>query len=799
MISFGSKLSRILIPILLCFVLQDCRQIFPGSFSNEEETIIPVWDGLRSLKKSGSVCKGNSEEAIKKISYHYKKNPSRYSELPLNEKWRNTQLTILKDKQTLLNESRDSLLLFQNGDCNISSEFTIPGAKLYDLQNVVLDLSTTALSSLGENVPSSGKLIIKLGDSIIFSEDIQSQGREWIDHKIKIPESISKSLEENPSLVWNFEWVPKNQNDLLFVGQPTLYASVADPKLWGPKENVILIVVDALRPDRLGFGGSAVPTSPYLDELASDSIIFENAFSNGNWTKPSMISFFTSKIASELGLGNAWFYSSNLHRKIFYSKKPETLPNHLRSKGYLTASFMNNVFLLDYTGVGVDLGFHKLFQPGKDKDDTELILAESIKFLKENKSRRFFLHININTPHYPYLPERKYMDILAKKTDPKIWNSYDPYVRKYMAEILYTDEVIGKIIEEAKKTGAFDKTWIAVVADHGELQSMEHYYHHHFVAENLHAHGETHYDEEIKVPWIIHPPASAKSNIEKRIFSEQVSLLSLFPTLAGALGFPCDKNSCDGNDYSKAIYGEEGPQSEEFVYTEGRFSESIRTKEYKLIRRYPGYDFVRRTKEGEPHKMPEELYSLVSDPGELQNLSSVSSELLTKARQELDSHSLKKNVFKLRLPSCEKECIRKIEISIQAGIYKIVSDTPFIENRLETKSASLTVKQVPGKESIISFYTVEPVFGFRLSILKDGKQEDYKSGKWGILSEASSKIYRDSPESVASAKLPYEFKTSKIPYFYNDAGLSGNSESSEQAALGKEVRKVLESWGYIHE
>ncbi|TGL60741.1 sulfatase [Leptospira sarikeiensis] len=799
MISFDSKLFRVLAYFLLLLFIYDCRQIFSRSVSGEEETIIPIWDGLRSLKKTGSHCKGNPEIAIQKISYHYKKNPSRYSELPIQEKWRNTQLTILKDKQTLLNESRDSLLLFQNGDCEISSEFLIPEGKISDFKNVTLDFSNTQLSSVGENISSSGKLTIRLGEGVVFSQELESKGKEWIDHKIVLPEHLARSLEEDPKPLWKFEWAPKNPGDLLFLGQPILYSSVTDPELWGPKENVILIVVDALRPDRLGFGGSPVATSPHLDELAKDSVIFENTFANGNWTKPSMISFFTGKIASELGLGNAWFYSSNLHRKIFYSKKPSTLPNHLRSKGYLTASLMNNVFLLDYTGVGVDLGFHKLFQPGKDKDDTELILAESVQFLNQNKNRRFFLHININTPHYPYLPERKYLDQLSKQTPPEVWNQYDPYVKKYLAEILYTDEVIGKILEEAKKTGAFDRSWIAVVADHGELQSLEHYYHHHFVAENLHAHGETHYDEEIKVPWIIHPPASARSDIQTKKFAKQVSLLSLFPTLVGALGIPCSKDQCDGNDYSKVIFGEDGPDTEEFVYTEGRFSESIRTEKYKLIRRYPGYDFVRRTKEGEPHKMKEELYSLEKDPGESKNLITQDPELLKQARNDLNSHSLKKNVFKLRLPACEQDCIRKIEIGIQGGIYKIVSDHPVTENRVDTKSASLTVSQPKGKDALISILTVEPVFGFRLSVQKDGKTEDYKSGKWGILSEASSKIYRDSPEIVASNRQPYEFKTSKIPYIYNDAGLSGNSDSTEQAALGKEVRKVLESWGYIHE
>ncbi|EPG74060.1 arylsulfatase [Leptospira fainei serovar Hurstbridge str. BUT 6] len=785
-----------LLGILLC--IPNCRKIISQPFG-EESVNLPVWDGLRSLSKTGSVCKGDAENEIKKIAFHYKKNPARYSNLSSQDRWRNLQFTILLDKENLLNDSRDSLFLFEGGDCTISSEFIRKEARLASENGIIFSFSATILSAKGEKIKSSGKLEIKLGNEIVFNETISGQGDYWEEFRIPLTGNTAKLLISEMKPNWSFRWIPAEKDSFAFIGEPLLFSKVSSPGDWGPKENLILIVVDALRQDRLGYGGSPVPTSPVLDRLASQSIVFEKAFANGNWTKPSMLSFFTSKIASELGMGNAWFYSTNLHRKIFYSKNPETLVNHLRSVGFVTASLMNNVFLLDYTGVGVDLGFHRLFQPGKDKADTELILKESLKFLRENKDRRFFLHININTPHYPYLPERKYLEALEKSVPAEIWKQYDPYVRKYMAEILYTDEVIGKILDEAKRTGVYDKTWIAVVADHGELQEMEHYYHHHFVAENLHAHGESHYDEEIRVPWILHPPESSKSRIRKWKFERQVSLLSLFPTLVGAMGFPCPESACAGSDYSLAIFGEKGRDFEEVVYTEGRFSESIRTEELKLIRRYPGYEIVRRTREGAPHSMPEELYDLVSDPHEIRNLAPEKSRMLDKARALLASNSLKKNSFVLKLPASDKASVRKIDLFVDGGIYRFYSDSSFETLRSEHRNLSLKVSQAPGKEVILRIDTVEPTFRFRLSLWKDGQLENYKSGKWGFSQEAGNQVYAISPETVASSKLPYEFRSSTVPYIYNDAGLSGNSDSPDQAALGKEVRKVLESWGYIHE
>lgn len=778
--------------------LTDCKRSVFRTQGQEDPSLL-VWDGVRALSEPESKCAGNPEKEIGRIPYHYKKNPGRYSDIPVSERWRNLQFTILLDKENLLNDSRDSLFLFQGGDCRISSNFLKKEEKLKSPENIVLSFSTTLLSANGERAHSSGKLEILLGSESVFSKYLEGNGNSWEDHQVTLELPTAKLLFENPKPQWTFRWLPKEANSFLFLGEPMLFSKVADSAAWGSPENLILIVVDSLRPDRLGFGGSPVPTSPVLDRLASESVIFENAFANGNWTKPSMLSFFTSQIASELGMGNAWFYSTNLHRKIFYSKRPKTLPNHLREAGFVTASLMNNVFLLDYTGVGVDLGFHRLFQPGKDKADTELILEESKKFLKENKGRRFFLHININTPHYPYLPERKYLEALEKATPKEVWAKYDPYVKKYMAEILYTDRVIGEILEEAKRTGVYDRTWIAVVADHGELQEVEHYYHHHFVAENLHAHGESHYEEEIKVPWILHPPKRFESSVRRRKFEGQVSLLSLFPTLVGAMGFPCIPNECKGNDYSLAMLGKTGPTYEENVYTEGRFSESIRTGSFKLIRRYPGYDSVRRTREGEPHKMPEELYDLVKDPHETRNLAVENDPLLQKARKALSENALKKNSFILKLPAPERDCVRKAELYVEGGIYRFDTDTPSTVLSLGQKNISIRLDQAAGKQATLKVETVEPTFRFRLSLWKDGAIENYKSGKWGFTEKAANQVYFFAPDIVASSHAPYEFTDSKVPYLYNDAGLSGNSDSVEQAALGKEVRKVLESWGYIHE
>jgi arylsulfatase A-like enzyme len=65
--------------------------------------------------------------------------------------------------------------------------------------------------------------------------------------------------------------------------------------------------------------------TPNISEMAKESIVFENPFANGNWTKPSMISFFHSEYSSNLGIHNLWFATQANHKKIFYEKKVDSL------------------------------------------------------------------------------------------------------------------------------------------------------------------------------------------------------------------------------------------------------------------------------------------------------------------------------------------------------------------------------------------------------------------------------------------------------------------------------------------
>lgn len=799
----GSFDRMFMILVLSIPILEGCNRI-----SSSDKNVVKG-DLTRLLKNDEFQCTGDTNREIEKFRSHWKKNPGRYSHLNPKDRWKNVQMTLYTDESLYINESQDSVFVPAGEECIL---------KLKDSSSDVCgNLFQFYAALLSNGTAGDGDLRILLDDIKIFEQNFKSQKEEWNRYSVSLQsrndKNLSKNEKQSPQSLKLFgtQDVPEKMNcksksflkirwdsksgSGLFLGSPVLLE-----KQNTEKKNVILIVIDAFRQDSLSSGGSPFPTTPALDLFSKESIVFKKTIANGNWTKPSMLSFFTSEIASNLGLGNAWFYTSGQQRKIFYSKKPLTLPNAFREEGYFTESIMNNVFLMDYTSVGVDLGFHNIQQVGKDTLDTEELVSRAETFFQEHREDLFFLHLNLNTPHWGYRPPAKYLQELKDASDPLLWNELDEYQKKYLGEIRYTDALLGRIFEELKKQGLFEDSWIVITSDHGELLEKSHYYHHHFIAETVYAHGETHYEKEIRVPWIIHPPKSFLNRIQKREFENQVSLLSLTPTLLGLNRISYPEGKLKGNDYSKAIFGEKGPEFEPVIYTEGRYSESILTKDFKYIRRYPGYDSVRRSREGIPHKMPEELYDLQKDPKELKNISSSDLPLLNEARNVLKENHLDKNSFFLRLPKCEKTCDREVRLFVKGGIYRY--DFTGSSNVLQEDSKNITLRilnESNDSDQVLTVKTVDVSPSFNLRILRDGKHEDYRVGKWGIRSDVVSEILRYEPDYVSLGKDPYRYTSSEIPFLYYHTGFSGGKESEEEAAMGKEVRKILESWGYIHQ
>ncbi len=701
----------------------------------------------------------------KDLVSHWKKNPGRFSGLDQTKKWLNTQITFNTDKTYFINHSQDSIFLTPNASVEFNVE---PG---------VYSLSFDA-GVLTENTDKVGKLNIEIDGISNPENSIQLENVEtWISHERKL--RINRKIK----FIWN------SKESFAFIAHPILTPS----EYKTDKPNIILFVIDALRADSLSFTGLKIPTSPNIDELAEDSIVFPKAFVNANWTKPSMLSMFYSDYASNLGIGNIGFDVNPSQRKIFYQPTRKNLINKLRDNFYYTASIMNNVFLLEYTGVGFDIGFHELIQIGKDIDDTKKIADKSIDFLNANKHFPFFLHINFNTPHGSYEPPTRIMKDLQQETDPKIWNKENPTIRRYYGEIRYADEELGRIVKDLKTRNLYDETTIVVTSDHGELFSDHHTSEANGVYGVKYGHGMTHFEEEIQVPYILKPAKSLKSKILFKKFDKPVSLLSLTPTLLGLSNISFHKKDFRGMDYSRSMFGETFA-TEESIFTEGRLSESVRTERFKYVRFYPAYTNSQLAGRYLYGSELDELYDIEHDVAEKQNLAKESS-LFKVAEQELEKHSIITNSFHILFPKKTDSEIYSGSMQVQGAIYKIRNQKELGIKILNKRSFSFEFK---GNNSIreIIIDTIQPSFDFSLSIYLNQKPEKFRVGKWGILNQPSIGTY---PQILISNLLPAGAEDSDLPWIYNDAKLTGEKEIISSSGMGEEVRQILKSWGYIHE
>jgi arylsulfatase A-like enzyme len=302
----------------------------------------------------------------------------------------------------------------------------------------------------------------------------------------------------------------------------TLYKRLPD----NDQPNVIFIVVDTLRADHLSCYGYNRETTPNIDELAQDSILFKNAISHAPWTTPSIASLFTSKYPAQHGFNG---------EPVILNSSCVTLAEVFRENGYKTKGIISVSFISSKLGFG--RGFDD-YDEGEAKGhnyiSSSAIAEKSVKFLEKNRKEKFFLFLHFFDPHWDYIMHQKYnyfenydgliqsgqkigelLELAKDMTDHDI-----KFVKSmYDSEIKFTDEYIGKIIKKLKDLNLYSSTAIFFTADHGEefLERGNYYI----------GHGKTLYQEQIHIPLII----KLQNNSIKKIRDELIGINDIFPTV----------------------------------------------------------------------------------------------------------------------------------------------------------------------------------------------------------------------------------------------------------------------------
>jgi arylsulfatase A-like enzyme len=441
------------------------------------------------------------------------------------------------------------------------------------------------------------------------------------------------------------------------------------PEAGGEAPNIVVIVIDTLRADHLSSYGYARPTSPVIDRIASQGVLFENAIAASSWSLPSHASLITGRYPSEHGLENVlpmpWL-GWGRHSLGGY----ETLAEALDGRGYRTGAFSaNRVYFT--RGVGMGRGFmhfEDYFDSGADcfvrtvfgrvfarfylnrtekskvtrllrylgmdsllDKDSEgsgdyggaygvrkragMVNQEVLDWVDRDRGHPFFAFLNYLDVHYAYGGPRGY---------PKPAWDHGTVIDEYDAGLKYVDDSIGQLESDLERRGGGRETLLIVTSDHGESLGDH----------GLSYHGASLYRELIRVPLVISYPGHipGQVRVERPVTNSAIAstILAVLPAARSeqtGRGPSDERNPFPGPPLSELWQGSALPGSwpnpisqlaeTNIIVREDRVMEgkiplatngsmqSVVTPRWHLI--------VHQT-------LGRQLYDWTRDPGELQNL-----------------------------------------------------------------------------------------------------------------------------------------------------------------------------------
>jgi arylsulfatase len=247
---------------------------------------------------------------------------------------------------------------------------------------------------------------------------------------------------------------------------------------------IVLVTLDTTRADRLGCYGYARATSPNLDRLAAQSMVYTRALATTSWTLPAHATLFTGKLAASHGAAYDAAGSLSLATVIEgpaewreYRARPlgeaeRTLAEVLREAGYATAAVVAGPWMK--RPFGLAQGFVHYDESGVTSSEgrrADSVTDAALRWLDSPREREAFLFLNYYDPHGPYDPPEPFAHAFrpADAPRPEGLPRGDDLQALYDAEILYMDHHLGRLLDGLRTRGLFDRALIVVTADHGEL------------------------------------------------------------------------------------------------------------------------------------------------------------------------------------------------------------------------------------------------------------------------------------------------------------------------------------------
>lgn len=295
------------------------------------------------------------------------------------------------------------------------------------------------------------------------------------------------------------------------------------------RSDVVIVLIDTLRPDHLGTYGYARPTSPAIDRIAKSGTVFDRAYTVSPWTNPSVSTLLTGLYPRELfgPVPPEGAFRQGLPHRV------RTLASRFADAGYSTVALVDHPAIAEPL-LGFLRGFGRVVRlsgpGGRIHEITAAPPGKVAEILRTEATpgRPQFVYVHLVQPHWPYSPVPPYAGMFGPGGPRETREEGDRqgHVNDYDAEIREADDCVGAIEEELRESGRWDRTWFVVLSDHGEG----------FWEHGLCDHANSYYDELLRVPLVVHAPAGGRL-LPSRI-ATRTSTIDLPPTLLAMVGLP---------------------------------------------------------------------------------------------------------------------------------------------------------------------------------------------------------------------------------------------------------------------
>ncbi len=316
-----------------------------------------------------------------------------------------------------------------------------------------------------------------------------------------------------------------------FLGSLSLLSACGGDPDGEAARNVLVISVDTVRRDALGFMGRSPSPSPNVDGLAAEAAVFDDAYTVTPLTLPAHTSLLTGLYPASHGVRD--------NGAMRVPGAADTLAELFQRRGYRTLASVA-AFVLDRC-FGLDQGFERYGAPprsigGVEVNVTQIRANEAVDRLLRDLDELggggapWFAWLHLYDPHAPYDAP----GFASGKTRA----AYDD-------EIRFADGELGRLFRALKERGVWEELVVVFTSDHGEgLEDGREPTHGHFV-----------YDQTMRIPLLIKHPEIAPGRI-----AEPVSLVDVAPTLLTLLRVPADERAFDGRNLAPLLRGEPAPE-----------------------------------------------------------------------------------------------------------------------------------------------------------------------------------------------------------------------------------------------